>query len=73
MQELCGWVSTLLSWILTFTSNGREQMATTSQMVYARLALEIVERQMKEAVADAEERAEELDMSLDRAVSPDVT
>jgi hypothetical protein len=48
-------------------------MATTSQMVYARLALEIVGRQMKEAVADAEERAEELDMSLERAVSPDVT
>jgi NADH dehydrogenase len=66
-------VSTLLSWILTFTSNGRGQLATTSQMVYARLALEIVERQLKEAVADAEERADELDVSLERAVSPEVT
>ncbi len=66
-------ISTLLSWILTFTSNGRGQMATTSQMVYARLAMEIVERQMKEAVADAEERAGELDLSLERVVSPEVT
>jgi NADH dehydrogenase len=63
-------VSTLLSWILTFTSNGRGQMATTSQMVYARLAMEIVEKQMKEAVADAEGRAEELNESLERAISP---
>ena len=66
-------ISTLLSWILTFTSNGRGQMATTSQMVYARLALEIVERQMKEAVADAEERADQLDISLERTALPDVT
>jgi hypothetical protein len=42
-------------------------------MVYARLALEIVERQLKEAVADAEERADQLDVSLERAVSPEVT
>jgi NADH dehydrogenase len=66
-------VSTLLSWILTFTSNGRGQLATTSQMVYARLALEIVERQLKEAVADAEERADQLDVSLEPVVSPKVT
>ena len=64
-------ISTLLSWILTFTSNGRGQLATTSQMVYARLAMEIVERQLKEAVADAEERAEALDVSLERAAAPE--
>lgn len=57
-------VSTLLSWMLTFTSNGRGQLATTSQMVYARLAMEIVEKQMQEAVEDAERRAEDLDNSL---------
>jgi len=64
-------VSTLLSWILTFTSNGRGQLATTSQMVYARLALEIVEKQLKETVAEAEQQAEELDVALDRQATPD--
>jgi NADH:ubiquinone reductase (H+-translocating) len=54
-------ISTLLSWIMTFTTHSRTQMATTSQMVYARLALEIVEKQMDEAVQAAERRAEQLD------------
>ena len=48
-------VSTLLSWILTFTSNGRGQLATTSQMVYGRLALELLEKRMTEAVSEVVE------------------
>ena len=54
-------ISTLLSWIMTFTTHSRAQLATTSQMVYARLALEIVEKQMDEAVQAAERRAQQLD------------
>ena len=54
-------ISTLISWVMTFTTHGRGQLATTSQMVYARLAMEIVEKQMDEAVALAERRAEKLD------------
>jgi len=54
-------ISTLFSWVMTFTTHGRGQLATTSQMVYARLAMEIVEKQMDEAVALAERRAEKLD------------
>ena len=54
-------LSTLLSWILTFTSNSRGQLATTSQWVYARLAMGIVEKQFHDAAERAERRAEELD------------
>lgn len=54
-------VSTLLSWVITFNSHSRGQLATTSQMVYARLALEAVEKQMQHAVDDAEREAEQLD------------
>lgn len=54
-------LSTLLSWILTFTSNSRGQLATTSQWVYARLAMGIVEKQIQESVDRAARRAEELD------------
>jgi len=57
-------ISTLLSWMLTFTSNGRGQLATTSQWVYGRLAIGIVEKQLEEAIDDAEERADEIDNSL---------
>lgn len=54
-------ISTLLSWMITFSSNSRGQLATTSQWVYARLAMGIVEKQFEESVARAEHRAEELD------------
>lgn len=57
-------VSTLLSWMITFTSNSRGQLTTTSQMVYARLAMEIVEKQMEESIDDSEERVDALDVSL---------
>ncbi len=55
-------ISTLLSWIITFTSSSRGQLATTSQWVYARLAMNIVEKQIHDAVSGAERQvAEELD------------
>lgn len=54
-------VSTLLSWILTFTSNGRGQLATTSQMVYGRLALELLEKRMTEAVSEVESHVEQVE------------
>ena len=60
-------LSTLLSWILTFTSNSRGQLATTSQWVYARLAMGIVEKQFHDAAERAAERAEERVGELDRA------
>ena len=53
-------VSTLFSWITTFTGNTRSQLATTSQMVYARLALETVERQLQEAIDEAERETHQL-------------
>ena len=55
-------ISTLLSWTITFTSSSRGQLATTSQWVYARLAMNIVEKQIHDAVSGAERQvAEELD------------
>jgi NADH dehydrogenase len=55
-------ISTLLSWIMTFTTHSRSQLATTSQWVYARLALDAVEKQLQHSVEDAElQVAEELD------------
>ena len=62
-------ISTLLSWILTFTSNGRGQLATTSQWVYGRLAIGIVEKQIEESISDDEERVDEIDNSLGAALS----
>ena len=62
-------VSTLLSWILTFTSNGRGQLATTSQWVYGRLAIGIVEKQIEESIEDDEELVDEIDNSLGAALS----
>ena len=55
-------ISTLLSWTITFTSSSRGQLATTSQWVYARLAMNIVEKQIHDAVSGAERQvAQELD------------
>jgi NADH dehydrogenase len=55
-------ISTLLSWTITFTSSSRGQLATTSQWVYARLAMNIVEKQIHDAVSGAERQvAHELD------------
>jgi len=53
--------------VITFTSNSRGQLATTSQWVYARLAMGMLEKQLRQSgqgnhrSADQAERAEELD------------
>jgi len=62
-------VSTLLSWMITFTSNSRGQLATTSQWVYARLAMGVVEKQLQQSLHDVHRTAEqaELAQELDRA------
>ena len=54
-------VATLFSWINTFTSHSRGQLTTTSQMVYARLALELMEKQNHENAAEMERDATELE------------
>ena len=54
-------LSTLFSWVLTFTSHSRSQLTTTSQWVYARLAMSIVEKQLHSPVASSEQLADELD------------
>ena len=56
-------VSTLLSWIITFTSNGRSQLATTSQWVYARLALEAVEKQLQQSAHDVHRSVDEAELA----------
>ena len=58
-------ISTLFSWANTFTSHSRGQLATTSQWVYARQAMDLVEKQLHESVAEVEqgvERGVELDV-----------
>ena len=61
-------ISTLFSWIITFTSNSRGQLATTSQWVYARLARTYMERQLQEGVAEVERNA--LQLGLDSSETP---
>lgn len=61
-------ISTLLSWMITFTSNSRGQLATTSQWVYARLARSYMERQLEEGVAEVERNA--LQLGLDTTETP---
>ena len=53
--------STIMAWFITFNSHSRGQLATTSQMVYARLAMEMAQQQLKELVAVAERHAESPD------------
>ncbi len=62
-------ISTLLSWMITFTSNSRGQLATTSQWVYARLALDAVEKQLQQSIHDVHRTAEQAELAeeLDRA------
>jgi NADH dehydrogenase len=56
-------ISTLLSWIITFTSNSRGQLATTSQWVYARLAMEAVEKQLQQSVHDVHRSIEQMELA----------
>ena len=52
--------TTLIHWSITFISHSRGQMAITSQMIYARLAMEMLQNQQSEALAAAEQ-AEKLE------------
>ncbi|MGI9125867.1 MAG: NAD(P)/FAD-dependent oxidoreductase, partial [Mycobacterium sp.] len=56
-------VSTLLSWMITFTSNSRGQLATTSQWVYARLAMEVVEKQLQQSAHEVHLSVEQKEMA----------
>lgn len=62
-------ISTLFSWLITFTSNSRAQLATTSQWVYARLALDAVEKQLQQSIHDVHRTAAQVEMAeeFDRA------
>lgn len=62
-------ISTLLSWMITFTSNSRGQLATTSQWVYARLALDAVEKQLQQSIHEVHRSADQIELAqeLDRA------
>jgi NADH dehydrogenase len=47
--------TTLVHWAVTFLGRGRGQMAITSQMIYARLAMSQLQAQTQEALAAAEQ------------------
>ncbi|OKH84369.1 NADH dehydrogenase [Mycobacterium sp. SWH-M3] len=57
--------TTIIAWTISFMGRGRGQMAITSQMIYARLAMDALQNQQQEALAAAEEaeRAEAADRS----------
>ncbi|WP_343602073.1 NAD(P)/FAD-dependent oxidoreductase [Mycobacterium sp.] len=46
--------TTVLAWFISFMGRGRGQMAITSQMIYARLAMSMVAAQTQEVLAAAE-------------------
>ena len=54
--------TTLINWFITFMGHSRGQMAITSQMIYARQAMDMLQTQRKEALAAAEQ-AEKLESS----------
>ena len=54
--------TTLITWFITFMGHSRGQMAITSQMIYARQAMDMLQTQRKEALAAAEQ-AEKLESS----------
>ena len=60
-------IATLFSWINTFTSHSRGQLTTTSQMVYARLALELMEKQTHDDGPELERDAAEIEMEVQAA------
>ena len=45
--------TTLINWFVTFISHSRGQMAITSQMIYARLAMDMLQNQQNTAVAQS--------------------
>jgi len=54
--------TTLIAWFITFVSHSRGQMAITSQMIYARLAMEKLQNHTRGALAAAEQ-ADQLEKS----------
>jgi NADH dehydrogenase len=60
-------IATLFSWINTFTSHSRGQLTTTSQMVYARLALELMEKQTHDDGPELERDAAAIAMEAQAA------
>ena len=60
-------IATLFSWINTFTSHSRGQLTTTSQMVYARLALELMQKQTHDDGPELERDAAEIEMEAQAA------
>jgi NADH dehydrogenase len=59
--------TTLITWFITFLSRSRGQMAITSQMIYARLAMDMLQSQqnvnqhIERSALAAVEEAEELE------------
>ena len=43
--------TTLITWFITFLGHSRGQMAITSQMIYARLAMDMLQNQQKQAAS----------------------
>jgi NADH dehydrogenase len=41
--------TTVVAWLITFLGHGRSQMTITSQMIYARLAMEKLQNQYEES------------------------
>lgn len=62
-------IATLFSWINTFTSHSRGQLTTTSQMVYARTAMELLEKQTQESVDEVEREAAQLERDATRGMA----
>ncbi len=57
--------TTLITWFITFLGHSRGQMAITSQMIYARLAMDMLQNQQKQQLRQsplaAVEEAEKLE------------
>ncbi len=62
-------IATLFSWINTFTSHSRGQLTTTSQMVYARTAMELLEKQTHEDGDEIEREAAQLERDATRGIA----
>jgi NADH:ubiquinone reductase (H+-translocating) len=60
--------TTLIAWFITFISHSRGQMAITGQMIYARVAMDILQSQQKGALAAVEE-ADRLERSAQQRAS----
>jgi NADH dehydrogenase len=62
-------IATLFSWANTFTMNTRGQLTTTSQMVYARLAMDLMEKQTHDDGPELERGVAELELEAQAATA----